>query len=75
MNHSKRRRAVQIFIGEVAATIIALLGTLAFFESSAVTIVRNVLIIDLLFIVAYIVWIKLFSDYEKMYKSGLDEPK
>jgi hypothetical protein len=68
-----RRRAIQIFIGEGIITVLTIMGTLAFLESGVPHIIRNVIITDILFLIAFFIWVKLFSNYEQMYKQGLKE--
>jgi hypothetical protein len=68
-----RRRAIQIFIGEGIITMLTIMGTLAFLESGIPHIIRNVIITDILFLIAFFIWVKLFSNYEQMYKQGLKE--
>ncbi len=68
-----RARAFQIFLGEVIVTGITVIVTLAFIGSSLLTIVKNVIIFDLIFLLIYILWLKLFGNYEKIYKEGLQE--
>lgn len=68
-----RARAFQIFLGEVIVTGITAIVTLAFIGSGLWTIVKNVIIFDLIFLLIYIIWLKLFCNYEKIYKAGLKE--
>ena len=68
-----KRKAIQIFIGEVIVTIITLIVTLSFITSSFGIIIRNVIIANILFVIVYFIWLKLFGHYEKIYKSGLSE--
>jgi len=66
-------RTVQILIGEGIVTFIAIVVMLAFLESSGTEIIRNIIVVDVLFLIIYILWIKLFGNYAKMYKFGLKE--
>ncbi len=68
-----RARAFQIFLGEVIVTAITMIVTLAFIGSKPWIIARNVIILDLIFLLIYIIWLKLFGNYEKIYKAGLKE--
>ena len=66
-------RAIQILIGEAAVTFFAVIVTLAFLESGFSDIIRNIVVVDSLFLVIYALWIKMFGSYEKIYKFGLKE--
>lgn len=68
-----KARAFQIFLGEVIVTAITAIVTLAFIGSRPWTIVRNVIIFDIIFLIIYILWLKLFGNYEKIYKAGLQD--
>jgi hypothetical protein len=70
MKHLKAK-AVQILIGEGIVTFVTIIVTLAFLESNGAEILRNIIVVDVLFLVIYVLWIKLFGSYEKMYKFGL----
>lgn len=66
-------KLLHIFIGEAIVTVMTALVTLAFFESKPLTIVRNVIIFNIIFLLIYILWLKLFGNYEKIYKAGLQD--
>ncbi len=69
-----KARALQILLGEGLVTAITAIVTLAFFEkNNLMTIARNVIIFDLVFLLIYILWLKLFGNYEKIYKAGLKD--
>ncbi len=61
----------QIFFGETIVTAVTILVTLAFIGSEPWRIIRNVIIFDIIFLLIYILWLKLFGNYEKIYKGGL----
>ena len=68
-----RRRGIQLLIGELIVTFLTIIGTLAFLKSGKFEIIRNIIIVDIIFVAAYIIWIKLFGHYEKIYKFGMQE--
>ncbi len=68
-----RARAFQVFIGEIIVTAVTATVTLAFIGSSLWAIARNVIIFDLIFLLIYLLWLKLFGNYEKIYKEGLKD--
>ena len=68
-----KARSFHIFLGEVIVTAITAIVTLAFIGSRPWTMIRNVIIFDLIFLLIYVLWLKLFGNYEKIYKAGLKE--
>ncbi len=66
------RRILVFFGGLVIVTFATIIGTLAFLEPKILLLIRNVVITDIVFIILYVVWIKLHKGYETMYKSGLE---
>ncbi len=62
-----------IFFGETIVTSVTVIVTLAFIGSKPLTILRNVIVLDLVFLIIYILWLKLFGNYEKIYKAALKE--
>ncbi|MBI2137208.1 hypothetical protein HYU12_01670 [Candidatus Woesearchaeota archaeon] len=68
-----KRRGLQLLIGELIVTFLTIIGTLAFLKNGKFEIIRNIIIVNLIFVAAYITWIKLFGNYEKIYKSGIQE--
>lgn len=68
-----KRRGLQLLIGELIVTFLTIIGTLAFLKNGKFEIIRNIIIVNLIFVAAYIIWIKLFGNYEKIYKSGIQE--
>ena len=68
---SMKRRGIQILVGELLVSVIAVIVTVAFLESGFSSIVRNIVIVDLIFLGCFILWLKLFGHYEKIYKAGL----
>lgn len=66
-------RRILIFLGGlVIVSFLTVIGTLAFLEPKIPLLVRNIVITDVMFIILYVVWIKLHKGYETMYKSGLE---
>ncbi len=66
-------KVFQIFFGETIVTLVTIIVTLAFIGSKPLTIIRNVIVLDLVFLIIYILWLKLFGNYEKIYKAALKE--
>lgn len=62
-----------VFVGETIVTAVTILVTLAFIGSDLWTTIRNVIIFDAIFLLIYILWLKLFGNYEKIYKAGLQD--
>ncbi len=63
----------QILLGETIVTAVTITVTLAFIGSRPLIMVRNVVIFDMIFLLIYILWLKLFGNYEKFYKAGLQD--
>ena len=66
-------KLMQVVYGEIIFSILTIIVTYAFFTSSTLSIIRNVVIVALIFLGVYIGWIKLNKKYEKIYKFGLKE--
>ena len=71
MKPEKRKRLV-LFSGLTLVSFLSVVGTLAFFKQALLGVLRNILITDVIFIVLYIIWVKVHKGYEGMYKSGLE---
>ena len=68
-----KSRLLPIVYGEIIIMISTVLVAYAFFDSSTATIIKAIAIVGALFLVVYVLWIKMHKSYEKMYKSGLKE--
>ncbi len=66
-------KLLHIFFGEVIVTSVTIIVTLAFIGSEPLAILRNVIVLDFVFLAIYVLWLKLFGNYEKIYKAGLKE--
>ncbi len=72
MQKGTTRKIAAFFIGLLVVSLLTVLGSLAFFSAAdLLAVIRTVLITDAVFIVLYVVWIKLHKGYETIYKSGL----
>lgn len=66
-------RRILIFLGGlIIVSFLTVIGTLAFLEPKIPLLVRNIVITDVMFIILYVIWIRLHKGYETMYKSGLE---
>ena len=73
MDKVMKRKILVFFFGLLLVSFLTVVGTVAFFnEVAIVAFVRNILILDAVFVVMYIAWIKLHRGYETIYKSGFD---
>lgn len=73
MQKKTKRKIAAFFIGLAIASLLTAAGSLAFFSASSLpVIIRNIFIIDIVFIALYVAWIKLHKGYETIYKSGLE---
>lgn len=73
MQKETKRKVAAFFIGLVLVSFLTAAGSLAFFSASdLLAIIRNVLITDAIFIILYVIWIRLHKGYETIYKSGLE---
>ncbi len=72
MQKGTTRKIAAFFIGLLIVSLLTVVGSLAFFSAAdLLAVIRTVLITDAVFIVLYVVWIKLHKGYETIYKSGL----
>ncbi|MBI2550466.1 hypothetical protein HYV83_04785 [Candidatus Woesearchaeota archaeon] len=73
MDKVTKRKLLVFFFGLLLVSFLTVVGTVAFFNEVAIAaFVRNIFIIDAVFVVLYVAWIKLHRGYETIYKSGLD---
>lgn len=72
MKKETRRKAIVFFIGLLMVSFLTMVGSLAFFSADVLGILRNVVITNVIFIILYVIWIKLHKGYETIYKSGLE---
>lgn len=72
MKKQTRKRILVFLLGLLIVSFVTIIGTLAFLDARLVSFARNVVITDAIFIIFYVVWIKLNRGYETMYKSGLE---
>ncbi len=73
MKPETRRHMFIMTSSSVGITILTLIVTLGFFEETPLNIVRNVVIANILFLSVYWSWLKIYGNYQKMYKLGLNE--
>lgn len=68
------RKVIIFLVGLLLVSIFTILGTVAFFEAQAgmVPFIRNVIITDIVFIVLFVVWVKVNRNYETIYKSKME---
>ena len=66
-----KAKLLQIVYGELIVVIATVAVAYAFFDSSALTVIRSVGVVAAAFLLMYAIWIKMNKSYEKIYKSGL----
>ncbi len=73
MKPETRRKMYMLTGGEIGITALTVAITLGFLESGLFDIIRNVIIVDLFFLLAYWAWIKVYGRYKKMYQLGMND--
>ncbi|MAG15983.1 hypothetical protein CMO88_02895 [Candidatus Woesearchaeota archaeon] len=66
-------KVMQIIYGEVVVSILTIIVSYAFFTNTTQSIIRNVVIVTLVFLAVYVLWIKMYGNYGKMYKARLTD--
>ncbi|MBI3036171.1 hypothetical protein HYY73_00215 [Candidatus Woesearchaeota archaeon] len=73
MGRVTKRKVLAFFFGLLLVSFLSVVGTVAFFNELAIpAVARNILIIDAVFVVLYVAWIKLHKGYETIYRSGFN---
>ncbi|MBI2581424.1 hypothetical protein HYV85_06520 [Candidatus Woesearchaeota archaeon] len=70
MGKDTKKRILIFLFGLTLVSFLTIIGTLAFFEADLYDFVRNIVITDMVFVILYVVWIKLHKGYETIYRSG-----
>jgi hypothetical protein len=65
--------AVNVIVGLVLVSITTSIITLAFFAPTPLKFVINIVGMNSVFIIAYLVWKRINKNYEKIYKSTLGD--
>lgn len=67
------RHLLVVSSSSLGITLITIIVMLAFFEEVPLIILRNVVAANIIFVLAYWIWLKVYGYYQKMYKLGLNE--
>ena len=68
---SRKKHMVVMTLGAFGAFVVTAIATLAFFEEGGQAIMRNALVAAGIFLIIYLIWVKVFGSYEKFYRMGV----
>jgi len=73
MKPETEHQIVVVLSSSIGVTVLTLIVALGFFEEGLLNTMRDVIISNTIFLLAYWGWLKTYGHYKKMYRLGLNE--